>query len=191
MYYLPEDLITLWKELSKNPRRLSPDQLRREMEWLRTGLRRRSMVGYCAAFIVIAGFTALVFRFPNVLQRIGSILTVLGAGYLVLQLRMRRAQIIPVTDEIDRVRFYRTELERQRDTHRGAWFWSRLMIFLAGPLIWLIGFAQARPKHVLFIWVEFAAVLMLAAIAVPLNLRLARRYQCRIDALDASLNSTE
>jgi len=85
------------------------------------------------------------------------------------------------------IQYYRAELERKRDFHRGTWFWSRLLIFLPGPLLFCVGFAQAHPEIATFIWLEFAALLILAVIAVPLNLRLARKFQRRIDALNAVL----
>ena len=97
---------------------------------------------------------------------------------------------MPDVGETDCTDFYRTELERQRDFHRGRWFWSRLLILLPGPLVFCVGFAQAHPEIALVIWLEFAAILILAAIAVPLNLGLARKYQRRIDALDAVMRSS-
>lgn len=186
--YLPNDLNSLWKELSTTPLELSPDQLRQEAEKLRKGLSRRSIVGGGAAAIGIASWTLFFFVFPNWLQRIGSILTVAGAGFLVVQLRMRRASDLPDLGATGCIEYYRAELERQRDFYRGKWFWWRLTIFLPGPLIWIVGFAQAHPELATFIWLEGAAFLILTAVAVPLNLRLARKYQRRIDALDAVLD---
>jgi hypothetical protein len=183
--YLSDDLKSLWQELGTNPVRISLDELQREAGKLKQGLRKRSFIGLTAALVVIAAFSAFFFVFPNKLQRIGSAFTVLGAAYIVLQLRMRRAEFVPNAGETECVRFYRAELERQRDFHRGRWFWSRLVIFFPGPLIFLVGFAQAHPELATFIWLELATFLILAIIAVPLNLRLARRYQHRIDALDA------
>jgi Mg2+/citrate symporter len=188
---VPDDLKILWKELSTNPLQISPAQLRKEAETLRKGLRRKSVIGFGAAWIGITAFTLFFFLFPNRLQRIGSILTVVGAGYMVVQLRMRPARAMPDIGETDCMRFYRAELERQRDFHRGTWFWSRLLIFLPGPLIFCVGFAQAYPELAVYIWLEFAAFLIGASIAVPLNLRSARKYQRRIDALNSSLKSTE
>jgi hypothetical protein len=189
--YLPNDLKILWKELNTNPRQISPEQLRKEAEKLRTEVRRRSVIGGGAALFVIAGFTLSFCLFQNALQRIGSLLTVAGAGYMVVQLRMRSMRPVADMGQTDCITFYRTELERQRDFHRGKWFWSRLLIFLPGPFIWFVGFAHASPKLAPFIWLEFAAFLILGAIAVPLNLRLARKYQRRIDALDKSFNRTD
>ena len=99
--YLPDDLKILWKELSTNPLQIAPDQLRKEAEKLEKGLRRRSIIGGGAAWIVIAAWTLFFFIFPNRLQRIGSVLTVLGCGYMLVQLKMRPARAMPDVGETD------------------------------------------------------------------------------------------
>jgi hypothetical protein len=183
--YLPDDLKSLWQELGTNPVRISLDELQREAEKLKKGLRRRSFISLGAGLIVIVAFSVCFFVFPNILQRLGSGLTVAGTAYIIVQVGMRRARALPDASETECVRFYRAELERQRDFHQGRWFWSRLVVFVPGPLIFLVGFAQAYLGLAVYIWMELAATLLLAVIAVPLNLRLARKYQHRIDALDA------
>lgn len=50
---------------------------------------------------------------------------------------------------------------------------------------------QSRNAVRFDIWLEFVSLLVLVTIAVPLNLRLARKYQRRLDALDAFIKSTE
>jgi hypothetical protein len=172
--------------LSAHPVQFSPHQLREEAEKLRLGLRRRSIVGSGAAWIVIAAWTIFFFIFHNTLQRIGSIVTVVGTSYMLVQLRKRRGSAMPNLGETDCVRFYRVELERQRDVHQGIWLWSRLAFFMPGPVIWMVGFAQAYPKIAPFIWIELAAFVILAASAARGNLRLAQKYQHRINALDAT-----
>ena len=184
--YLPDDLKALWKEMEMSPPVFSPDRLRKEADKLRKGLRRRSIIGGGAAWFSIAGFVAYFFFFPNALQRIGSVLTVLAAAYFLVQLRMRPPRALPDVGEIGGVQFYRTELERQRDFHRGSWLWSRALVLLPGPLIFCVGLAQAYPEIAVFVWLELAAFLALLVLAVPLNLRLARKYQRRIEILDAS-----
>src|SRR5579864_1295746 len=150
--YLPDDLKLLWQELSTNPLQLSPEQLRKEMEKLQRGLRRRFIIGGGAALSVIAAWTFYFFLFPNWLQRIGSVLTILGAGYTIVQLKMRPARAIPDVGKTDCTEFYRAELGRQRDFHRGKWFWSRLVIVLPGPFVFCVGFAQAFPEIAWLIW---------------------------------------
>jgi hypothetical protein len=187
--YLPDDLKTLWAELDTNPVQLPPEKLRREARKVQNGVHRRFVIGGGAALIVMVGFTCFFFIFPNWIQRIGSALTVLGAGYMMVQLGMRPAPPMPDFSQTGSVHFYRAELERQRDFHRGKWFWSRFLIFLPGPLIWCVGFSHAHPEIDSFIRLEFVAILVLAALTVPVNLRLARVYQRRINAIDASIQS--
>ena len=184
--YLPNDLKVLWQELTTNPVQLTLDDLRKEEGKLRKRVGRRSVVGGGAALIVGVVFTVYFFVFPNVLQRIGSVLTVVAAGFLLIQLRMRPARVMPDMGETESIRFYRAELERQRDFHRGRWLWSRLIILLPGPVVWMVGSVRAWPKATTLTWWTLAAFLILAVIGVMLNLRLARQYQRRIDALDAS-----
>lgn len=145
--YLPDDLKTLWKELSANPLRISPHQLRQETEKLRKGPRRRSIVGGGAAWIAIAASVVSSFAFHGTLQRIGSALTVAGAAYLVVQLRMRPARAMLEMGETGCVRFYRAELgaaarlsSRRMASVAGADCSSR-----SGDL--LGGFCPGLPKH--------------------------------------------
>jgi hypothetical protein len=187
--YLPDDLRTLWKELNNNPVSFSPDQLQNEMWRLQRGLLRRTALGGAAALIVAVGWGVFFFQYQNLLWRIGSILTVVAAGYIIGQIIMRYPRSIPEFGETTCIQFYRAELERQRDFHRGRWLWSRLLIFLPGPFVWFAGFAQTHAELAPFIYLELAAFLILLVIAVPLNLKLARKYQLRIDALDTSQRS--
>lgn len=184
--YLPNDLKVLWQELATNPVQITLDDLQEEEGKLRKGIRKRSVVGGGAALIGGVSYAFFFFLFPNVLQRIGSVLTVLGAVYLLIQLRMRPAGVMPDLGGTESIRFYRAELERQRDFHRGWWLWSRLIIILPGPVVWMVGSVQAYPQIAKFMWWVLATFLILAVIAVPLNLRLARQYQRRVDALDLS-----
>jgi hypothetical protein len=184
--YLPDDLKRFWKELASNPVQVSPDDLRRESRKLRTGLGLRNWFAIGASSIVVIAYCVYFVVFKTPLERIGSVLAVAGAINVIVQLLRRPARTMPDSAGIECIRFYRSELERQRDFHLGKGVFSWLLPFLPGPIIWAIGFALAHPMFVPFIKLEMAAFLMLAAIVVPLNLRMARKYQHRIDALDAS-----
>lgn len=98
--YLPDDLNTLWKELNMDVPRISADQLRREAENLDKGLRRSSLIGSGAGWLTIAGFTLTFFLFHDALQRAGCVLTVLGAAYILAQLRLRAARERPRRDRV-------------------------------------------------------------------------------------------
>jgi hypothetical protein len=79
----------------------------------------------------------------------------------------------------------RTELERQRDFHRDIWFWSRLVIIVPGYILFLIGFAMAYPELARGLAAIAGAFIVFGILAVPINLKLSRKYQRQIDELDA------
>jgi hypothetical protein len=80
---------------------------------------------------------------------------------------------------------YRVELERQRDFHRGIWLWSRLVIMFPSYMLFYLGFAMAHPEVGRgFAAVIAACLIVLGIAAVPLNLRLSRKYQRQMDELD-------
>jgi Flp pilus assembly protein TadB len=185
--YISNHLKDLWQEVSTDPVHFTLDDLHRDEEKLRKRVRRRSLGGGGAALIGIVVFAVYFFAFPGLLMRIGAVLTVLGAGYGIVQLRMRSARAMPDMGGTESIRFYRAELERQRDFHTGAWLWSRLIILLPGPIVWMVGFARSYPKVATIMWVVVAIYLVLSVRGALLNLRLARKYQRRIDALDAAL----
>jgi Flp pilus assembly pilin Flp len=185
---VPNNLKTLWEGMNTNPLHLSPDQLREEAEKLQKGLRKRSIVVRLVALLVIAGFALLLTHFHSALQRIGSALAILGGtDMFVTQLRRRPARVMPDTGQTECIRFYRAALERQRDFHRGTWFgWLLRLTLPAGVLIFCAGTALADPEHATVVGLIAAVWLIMAVRAVQLSLRLARMFQGRIDALDAS-----
>lgn len=166
------------------------EDLRRKIDLFEMRIRGRNFIGYAACLIVVAGFGYFYFIFPNPIQRVGAVLTILGAGYFVYQFRwnwrLSRESAITAakTGSAASIEFFRTELQRQRDFHRGIWLWSRLVIFVPGPLVFIAGFEIAHPEIATAIRADAAAFLLLAALGIPLNLRLASRYQKQIDALE-------
>ncbi len=186
--YLPDDLKRLWKELEANPVSPSPESLGREAGKLRGGVRFRNWFAVIAAFIVVVAYSTYLFVFKTPLERIGALLAIAGAVNVMFQFLKRPARSIPDLATTASISFYRAELERQRDFHLGKGVVAWLLPFLPGPIIWAIGFAVAHPVFAPFIKLEMTGFLLLAAIVVPLNVRMARRIQRRIDALDVSQN---
>ena len=117
--YLPKDLQTLWKELNVNPASFSPDELRKEALRLQKGLLRRTILGGAAALIVAITCGISFFQIANLLWRIGCILTVAAAGYIIGQIVTRSPRRMQELGATACIQFYRAELERQRDFHRG------------------------------------------------------------------------
>jgi len=183
--YLPADLEKLWKELASNPVQVSADDLRRESRQLRTGLRLRNwfVVGVCC--IIISVYILFFFFSKTALERIGSLLSIAGTFNVAVQFLKRPARPMPDSTAIESIRFYRAELERHRDFHRGKGLRSWLLPFLPGPIVFNVAFALDRPIFAPIVGLQMAMFLVLAAIVVYLNLRTARKYQHRIDALNA------
>jgi hypothetical protein len=190
---LPDDLNILWKEAGTDRPMFSLDQLRKDTERMQARRRRGYIVlAVCLSFFV-ACFALSFFLFHNTLTRIGSILGVFGFGYWLIHLLVERARTVPDLGETGAVRFYRAELERARDSPRSTmWRW---LILPAPFILFDLGFSGIYAKRLPFIgpflWFDCAFLLAVFAIWAPLKyLGLARKYQSRIDALDAAVRSS-
>ena len=184
--YLPGDLNRLWQELASNPVRVSPDDLRREVRKLRSRVRlRNSFISGVCCFI-IAAYCVFLFHSTTAMERIGSAVSIVGTTFVAIQCLRRPARLIPDSGAIECIRFYRDELERQRDLHRGKGVLSWLLPFLPGPILFNAAVAMDSTMLAPLLWLQTVVFLTIATIVVALNLRLARKYQRRLDALDAS-----
>lgn len=184
--YLPEDLNQLWKELAVNPAAVSADDLRREARRLQPRVRLRNWFASGVCCIAMIAYVFFFFRSKTTLERVGAALSIAGGANVIVQFLKRPARTMPEPGAIESVRFYRTELERQRDFHRGKGVFSWLLPVLPGPILFNAAVALDRPVLAPLITLQMAAFLLIALLVVPLNLRMARRYQRRLDALDAS-----
>ena len=183
--YLPDDLKRLWQELAANPRQVSADELRREAARLRSVVLLRNCFVTAVCCFVVAAYAFFFWRATTALERIGSALSIVGVPLAVAQFLRRPARTIPVGSTMESVSFYRTQLERQRDFHRLKGVFSWLLPVLPGPILFNLGFALDRPKFAPLVELQMAGFLIISVIVVALNLRMARRFQRRLDALDA------
>jgi hypothetical protein len=192
---LPDDLKIPWKEAGMHGQVFSPGQLRAEAEKLRASLRRVYLIVSVGFSTAVATYAFIIFNFHyfhNTLMLLGSSLALLAFGYLVIDTLAKRARALPDLGETDGLRFYRSELERKRDWHRGL-PWRLRMVLV--PLI-LVGFGAAQMLAkistflalVILSWAVF--VLIVIGIWGPAkHRRVARKYQDRINALDSAVKS--
>jgi hypothetical protein len=147
-------------------------------------IRRRTLVGCLVASTEAVFFGYFFFGVSTLTLRVASALTVAGVLYIAYQLYARRAAALPL-DTGSTTSAYYTELERQRDFHRGPWFWSRQLFFLPGPVLFCVGEAIAEPESARACLAILAAFVFFWLRAVPLNLNQARKYQRRLEELEA------
>jgi len=185
--YLPDDLKRLWKELASSPVEVPAHDLRREALRLRSGVRMRNWFVAAVCGMLIIAYAVFFARSSTNLERIGAVLSIAGAANVIVQFLKRPGRRIPDVSATETTRFYRAELERHCDFHRGKGTGSWLLPLLPGPILFNLGVALDQPGIAAIIALQMTAFLMLAAIVIPLNLRMARRYQRRLDALDGSI----
>ncbi len=194
---LPDDLKIPWKEAGMNGHVFSPHQLRAEAEKIQAKMRRLYLVVSFGFSSAVASYALIIltfhyFHYHNALMLIGSTLSLVGFGYLVVDALLKRSRVLTEVGETDGRRFYRAELERKRDLIRGIG-WRVPMVCVAAFVVDL-GVTQELLKISGFLaGVSFSFgvfVLGLGAAWVPVrNSRMARKYQERIDALDSAAKS--
>jgi hypothetical protein len=184
-----EQVRALWRTQNMETFEMTPEDIKKRILELRNKGRVQSAVGYLVGLILVAVFVWNFLVFRTLTERIGSFLTVLGTSYIVYQVLLQQKQARASSREAEKlgmtnsVEFYRAELERRRSFHSGIWFWSRMVIFTPGPLIFMMGFAITHPAASQFIRVDEIGILILAVLAIPLNLRRAARYKREIEKI--------
>jgi len=165
---------------------VSQEEIQRGMENLHAKVRKRNLIGGGASLVVALSFALYIFLFKTALLRIGAGLTVASALYMAMQILMFRNGPKPKNLKVsDPLALYRSELERQRDFHRGTWFWSRLVAIVPGYLLFCAGMAIAFPKTARPTVGIVAFFIFIGFMAVRMNLSQARNYQQEIDKLDS------
>jgi Flp pilus assembly protein TadB len=188
----PDDVKTLWQEAGKDRPVFSPDQLRKDTERLQARRRRGNSILLVCLSIIVATFALGFFLVHNTLGRTGSILAVLAFGHWLVHILVERARTTPDLGETSALLFYRAELVRTRDFNRHL-VWRWLLIPLPN-ILFDLGLVQTYAKRFPFFapLEGFVSAVVLAVFLVwaPVkHLRAARRYQGRIDALDAAIKS--
>lgn len=174
----------LWQVQPVDARTPSLDDIHRLAASVEAVVARRNRFGLLISAVEIFVFTGLWLAFPNHTQRIGCAWTVAGLLYMSRQLLQSSASSPAADLGFARcVEFQRAELARQRDFHRGWWFWSRFVAFVPGPAIFGVGAMATFPDASIFIALVGGAYIVIALSAIPLNMKMANAYQRRIDQL--------
>jgi hypothetical protein len=184
----PADVKNIWQNQSVEGTTMSLEEIKIKVGQLQNKMRLRNVIVGPGLLFMVVICARFLFKTHNLIEGIGAALLIIGAGYVGYQLlliRKKPASVVRENEPLAGAVFYRTELERQRDFHRGLWLWSRVAVVIPGAVVLLIGLAIEHPERTHQIRLNAAAVVVLAVLQVARHLRLARKYQREIDALDA------
>lgn len=188
--FTPDDVRNAWQNHNVPPFRMSLAEIQSRIEQFDKKMSKRKWKGYAVCAAAIVCNVVAFFAFSNLVARIGAALTAWGAGYILYQVRLyhlnRKTAVANAarTGVAVSVEFYRAELQRIRDFTCGLWLWSRALMILPGPLVFLIGLQVSFPGIEPFVYAEIALFVILLVMAVPINLRISRKYQREIDQLN-------
>jgi len=182
-----DDMRKVWQNQKVEYAPMSLDEIHKKAQRFQRSIHRRNVREYVAAAIVVAGFGFYIWRFDDILVRIGSALVITGALYVVHHLhKMGSARTVPADlGSVTCLRFHRDELGRQRDLLRGVWRWC-LLPLVPGLALFLFGPALRVPLERWGPVGATAAFYAAVFVAVwALNQWAARKLQRQIDELDA------
>ena len=190
------DIKAIWGAQTVEPNLVTVGRIRADADKFQSAVRRRNRVEYAALVFVIAVFGAYIWIFPSPLMRLGSLLIIAAAIFMMVWIHFR-ASANPILSHIsfmDYISRYREELRRQQSALRTVWLWY-LAPWVPGIGVFTIGINQLL-KHTLGNRAPFwpIALVMVATVGVfagvlILNVWGSRRLQLRIDELDRLLAS--
>ena len=179
---------SVWQSQALDAPRVTVEFVRHHIDKLNADFRRELRLMYVSiGLIVIVLLTTLseTGDWARV-SRIGIILTILGAGYLLTQMR-RRANELKSQGEsgiMQTLEAYRAELQRRRDYYLDSWRWSvwpmlpALLALLGGGAIY------DRERGAMHYLMMILLCIVLLVIAVWDHRRKGRVYQRELDAFE-------
>ncbi|MGA2652397.1 MAG: hypothetical protein ABSF28_17815 [Terracidiphilus sp.] len=192
------NLHDLWQKQAQSSFEISPEKL----HCLRKRLNRKLLVRDGTVWVLclfeICWFAWILVALPQPLMKFGSALVILGMAYMTGQVwlnqRSCRASRLraEASGNVNSLEFLRSELERQREFHRGIWFWSRLAVLMPGLLVFGVGAIMLFPwPDSLVGWSVVGVTVFVFPLAIWLNLKKSKAYQREIDALDTLRQSPQ
>jgi hypothetical protein len=186
-----DDPRSLWQNQEVEEMKFSAEELRAAAAKFQGRIRRRNVREYLAALAVIAIFGRLLWETSDTIERIGFALVIAGSIYYIWHLWKWGSAKFPPSEmgHADCVRFYRGELERQRDLVRSVWKWA-IGPIIPGLAVGLIyGIATTAPNRRWYPILSTVAVAAVLATVGWLNQRAAHRLNGRIAELDREMGN--
>ncbi len=171
--------------------KMSAEALRQRSGKFEKRIRQRNVREYVASLLAAAWFGYCFVTTHDVLFRIAYLFFIAGLGWVVYQLhRQGSARNMPAAmGSSTCLRFFRTELERQRDAVKNVWPWY-LAPLVPGFVILTVAYMQALPfpaNLASAVWIDGVAAVVFFLVW-KMNRRAATRLQRVIDELYAAEN---
>lgn len=181
----------LWQCQEVEEMKFSVEELRVKAAKFQRRIWRRNLREYLAALLVIVFFGVAFWNTRQIVPRIAFAWIIAWSIFYVWYLwRWGSATPVPVNMATAAcVGFYRDELARQRDLLRSVWKWVILPIVPGLVLLAVYRLMTAEPGK---LWLHLVGVLFEAVLLCGvawLNMRAARRLDCRISELDRDLRT--
>ena len=179
------EIVGLWQQQTSEGFRMTPEDIHMHLQALESKLRAQTRDGYLVCAFLVIAFSNWAFFEHDLLMRIGAAAIIIAIAFLGVQVhqnRFKRDDAPPAA--LPSVEHLRNELQRQVDFHRGKRLWSRLLLLAPAGLLFFFAFARAHPEVITTIRFEIASFVVLTLAAIPLNMKMAKKYQRQIDDLD-------
>ena len=178
-------VIDLWQRQTPEGFRLTSEEIQMTLQKLESKVRARTRAGYQVCAFLIVAFGTWAYFEHDTLMRFGSAATIVAVAFLGWQVHRNRVETggapqmtQPSLDHL------RNELQRQADFHRGKRLWSRLLLLYPAGFFFLFAFAHAHPELNWIIRYEIVSMILIFFVTIPLNLKLAMKYQRQMEELD-------
>jgi hypothetical protein len=189
MSTVSEDLRRAWQRQALSAPRINLTYLRHRTGALQRRTRIRNACEYVFGLgtVVWVAWSGRDFLSPRPLMSLAAVLWAMGTLWLMAQWHRRASMPEPAEQlgTLDALKFYRQQLERQRDVRRGNWRWW-LPPLAPCVVVWFIAlFVEVTPTPWFAIAVSAAWVVMAVTLGLVGYERAARGIQHEIDALDS------
>jgi hypothetical protein len=182
------DVLNLWQKQTSEGFRMTPEEIQMKLQALDAKVRRRTRDLYLVSAFLITAFSTWAIIEKDPLMRAGSAATIISIAFLGFQAHRNRSRAVEASPvAMTTIEHLRSELQRQVDFHRGRRLWSRLLLLAPAGLLFFFAFARAHPEVIAMIRFEIATFIVVIIAAIPLNLRMAKKYQRQIDELDQQM----
>lgn len=185
---LPDGIKAAWQNQDAGAHEMTSADITARTGQFRSKIKRRNLIEYAAALLVVAAFGAYFFILPGAVARAGCVLVILGTLYVVWQLYRRGGvQAAPADPAEPAVAFQRRELVRQRDLLRDIWRWY-FGPFVPGLATFIVGTALEGGSGGWVAAIIAGTICALVLFSIwRLNKNAAERIEAEITELDSAI----